>query len=114
MQKIKSKTNYNAIITALASLTALTPAFAATDMTKILKGAIASVQTTVTAIFNPLCVLALGICICILVMGRNSKSADSSMSWAKRIVICFVVFNMMGTLLAWVSGLFGDEVTVTT
>ena len=73
------------------------------DITALLQQAIGAVKTIISGIFDPLCIVALGICIVILVLGRNSKSADSSMSWAKRIIICFIVFNILGTLLAWVT-----------
>lgn len=91
-------------VAAISTLLCATPAFADGDLQGLLLGAINAVRTIISAIFNPLCIVALGVCIAILVLGRNSKSADSSMSWAKRIVICFIVFNILGTLVTWLTG----------
>ena len=46
-----------------------------------------------TAVLNPICAVVIGICLLSLIFGKNSKSADSSIQWIKRVVICFVCFN---------------------
>lgn len=54
-----------------------------------------------TAILNPICAVVIGICLLTLIFGKNSKSADSSIQWIKRVVICFVCFNCIGLFLSY-------------
>ena len=107
----KTQNKFNTItIGIIITLLSIMPVFAADDkpdgLTTLLIHAITAIRTVINTIFDPICVLALGICIVILVLGRNSKSAESSMSWAKRIVICFVIFNIAGTILTFLTGAF--------
>ena len=54
-----------------------------------------------TAVLNPICAVVIGICLLSLIFGKNSKSADSSIQWIKRVVICFVCFNCIGLFLSY-------------
>lgn len=54
-----------------------------------------------TAILNPICAVIIGFCLIKLIFGSNSKSADASLQWIKRVVICFVCFNCIGLFLSY-------------
>ena len=66
-----------------------------------------------TAIINPICSVVIGICLITLIFGKNSKSADASIQWIKRVIICFVCFNCIGLFLSYgtslMSGIGGQS-----
>ena len=67
-----------------------------------------SIGSVMTTILSPVCAVCLGICLISLIFGKNSKTADSSIQWIKRIVICFVLFNCIGLFLEYGVGLMND------
>lgn len=73
------------------------------DIAAAIKSMISDVWGVMNAIINPLCVVFIGFNIVRLIFGANSKSADASISWIKRIVIAFVCFNCLGLLLTFVT-----------
>lgn len=87
----------------IATLTATT---FATDLATAITSILNSIGTLLTTVFGPLCVLVLGLAIVSILVGKNSKSAEQGMEWAKRACICFVVFNLLGSILTWGLGLF--------
>lgn len=112
-QKINSplqKRNYKSQLT--AGLTALTMSavpmfgFAADLISDAVVDLCNKVGTTLTNIFGPVCILILGFAIFTIIMGKNSKSADEGMSWAKRAIFGFIAFNLLGTVLRYGVGLF--------
>ena len=107
IKQYKEKTNIM-ITSFVLFLFSIVPTFADGDLPSVIKSAIKGIQSAITMVFDPICVTALAVCIVILVLGRNSKSADSSMSWAKRIVICFIVFNLLTTIIGWLKGTISD------
>ena len=66
-----------------------------------------------TAIINPICSVVIGICLITLIFGKNSKSADASIQWIKRVIICFLFFNCIGLFLSYgtslMSGIGGQS-----
>lgn len=54
-----------------------------------------------TAVLNPICSVVIGFCLLILIFDKNPKSADASLQWIKRIVLCFVCFNCIGLFLSY-------------
>ncbi len=66
-----------------------------------------------TAVLNPICSVVIGICLITLIFGKNSKSADASIQWIKRVVICFICFNCIGLFLSYgtslMSGIGGQS-----
>lgn len=94
----------------LATLSsAVLPIFAASDPQTVILNVINSLGSILTTIFPPLCVLILGFCIIGLMMGRSSKSAENSLSWAKRAVGGFIGFNCLGLILEYGTKLFAGQ-----
>ena len=54
-----------------------------------------------TAVLNPICSVLIGFCFLFLIFDKNPKSADASLQWIKRIVLCFVCFNCIGLFLSY-------------
>jgi len=54
-----------------------------------------------TTVLNPICSVVIGFCLLILIFDKNPKSADASLQWIKRIVLCFVCFNCIGLFLSY-------------
>lgn len=71
----------------------------------ILKG----IGTVLTTIFSPICVLIVAIAIIGLVLGRDPKTSATYYSWIKRTIVCFVIFNVIGSLFTWGEGLIIGE-----
>ncbi len=85
------------LMTALATM-----AFAdGTEIINAVKKVCADIGGIMTAVINPVCAVIIGICIIRLIFGANSKSADSSIQWIKRVVIGFVCFNLIGLFLQY-------------
>ena len=103
----KKGNKFSAFATASMLASLVTCTFAADTG---LSGAIVSlcnnIGSLLTTIFGPLCILILGVAIVTIMIGKNSKSAESGMDWAKRACICFVVFNLLGAILTWGLSLF--------
>lgn len=87
----------------IATLTATT---FAKDLNEAIISILNGVGTLLTSVFGPLCILVLGLAIVSILVGKNSKSAEQGMEWAKRACICFVVFNLLGAILTWGFDLF--------
>lgn len=81
----------------------------ATDLGVKLKSIFQQCYGDVSTVFDVAAILALGVCLLTLLFGRGSKSAEKSYDWLKTIVICFVVFHFLGTLVPWLSGLFDSS-----
>ena len=94
------------ITTAAIYASTLMTTFAATDLSSAIKNICNKVGTLLTSVFGPLCILILGIAIITILIGKNSKSAEQGMEWAKRACICFIVFNLLGSILTWGITLF--------
>lgn len=73
-----------------------------------------SLYGDVSAIFDIAAIVCLGVCLLTLLFGRSSKSAESSYTWMKTIIGCFIIFHFLGTLVPWLSGLFGTAVSLPT
>ena len=91
-----------------AALTTVTFAARTTDLASAVTSILNSIGTLLTSVFGPLCILVLGLAIVSILVGKNSKSAEQGMEWAKRACICFVVFNLLGSILTWGLGLFSN------
>lgn len=99
--------NFGAFVAAVPAVATLTvTTFAATELSAAIKSVLNSIGTLLTSVFGPLCILVLGLAIVSILIGKNSKSAESGMEWAKRACICFVVFNLLGSILTWGLTLF--------
>lgn len=116
--KMKDKTNIsktrNASLfftTLLASISVFAiNAFAASSLGTKLQEIFKTCYSDVSTIFDIAAILALGVCLLTLLFGRGSKSAEKSYEWLKIIIACFIVFHFLGTLVPWLSGLFGNAV----
>lgn len=117
--KMKDKTNIskarNASLfftTLLASISvfAINAFAAASSLGTKLKEIFQTCYSDVSTVFDVAAILALGVCLLTLLFGRGSKSAEKSYEWLKIIIACFIIFHFLGTLVPWLSGLFGDAV----
>lgn len=98
---------FSAFATASMLASLVTCTFAAgTDLSGAIVSLCNKIGSLLTTIFGPLCILILGVAIITIMIGKNSKSAESGMDWAKRACICFVVFNLLGAILTWGLSLF--------
>lgn len=81
-------------------------AFAATELSAAIKSGCQSVGQLMTSILGPVCVLVLGFAIFSIIVGKNSKSAETGMDWAKRAIFGFIIFNLLGSILQYGVTLF--------
>lgn len=95
-----------AFVSVLTFLMTSAYGFAATDLATAIKNICTKIGTTLTSILGPVCVLVLGFAIFSIIVGKNSKSAETGMDWAKRAIIGFIIFNLLGTILTYGIGLF--------
>lgn len=99
---------YTVVTIGLFCLLTVVPTLAvgpAEIVTNILQG----IGKVLTTIFSPLCVLIVAIAIIGLVLGRDPKSSATYYAWIKRTIVCFVVFNVIGSLFTWGEGLIIGE-----
>lgn len=80
--------------------------FAAKELGQALVGVCNDIGKLLTQVFGPLCVLILAFAIISIVIGKSSKSADAGMDWAKRAILGFIAFNLLGSILSYGIGLF--------
>jgi hypothetical protein len=85
----------------MATLATMAFADGSADIIAAVKKVCVDIGGIMTAIINPICAVIIGICIIRLIFGANSKSADSSIQWIKRVVIGFVCFNLIGLFLQY-------------
>lgn len=97
---------FSAFATASMLASLITCTFAATDLGKAIVSLCNGIGKLLTTVFGPLCILILGVAIVTIMIGKNSKSAESGMDWAKRACICFIIFNLLGAILTWGNSLF--------
>lgn len=108
LQKNSVASQMIAAITTFSSL-ALMPLYsfaAKTGLDSAVNKILEKIGLSLTNILGPLCVLILGIAIFTIIVGKNSKSAESGMDWAKRSIIGFIAFNLLGSILAYGNDLF--------
>lgn len=86
-----------AVILATISVVAFADGEIANAVTKIAN----DIYKILASILNPVCVAILAFCIIRLILGSNSKGAESSIQWIKRVVIGFACFNMLGLFLTY-------------
>lgn len=109
MKKINKQSLAGALTTLSTMSIMVLPAFAYSTPEEIIKKVITSIGGIMTSIFSPLCVLILGIAIVSIILCKDSKSATSGFSWAKRAVIGFVVFNCLGSILQYGTDLLAGQ-----
>lgn len=59
--------------------------------------------------FNPLCVLGLAFSIIQIMLGTNQKTVSNGIGFAKSIIVAFIIFNCLGTIIN-----YADKLQVTT
>lgn len=97
-------------MTTVGAMSALVlPTLAYSTPEQIIKKVITSIGGIMTSIFSPLCVLILGIAIVSIILCKDSKGATNGISWAKRAVIGFVIFNCLGSILQYGTQLFAGQ-----
>lgn len=111
--KIRNASLFFTTIIASISTVAVS-AFAASTLGTQLQTIFKTCYSDVSTVFDIAAILALGVCLLTLLFGRGSKSAEKSYEWLKTIIICFIVFHFLGTLIPWLSGLFGSAVDLST
>lgn len=113
---LQKKDNLSSAIMGISSIVTLTamPMVSFADNTELgaaITTLIGKIGTLLTTVFGPLCVLILAIAIITIIIGKNSKSAESGMEWAKRAVIGFIAFNLLGSILTYGISLFSQAGT---
>lgn len=88
------------------------PVFAAETLSSA-KSYVNEIALLITNIFNPSAVLCFGLALIKIVLSKNSKDVEDAMKWAKSILIAFVIFNIGGTFMNWVSSINGMNHSIT-
>ncbi len=102
-----SKTIYWSVVCTLcAALVSVQPVFATTvdiwsrfsDIMKDIYGQLVGISTIVA-------VTVASIALVVRMVSRNQRSVDEATSWLKRIVITWIVLNMLGFVVAYLQPL---------
>lgn len=80
----------------------ITPAFAAgTAEAQKVKTVFEKIYADVALIFNPACVVALGICMVLIMVSKNNRHVEEAMGWRNNIIKAWVIFNCLGLMIKY-------------
>ena len=92
---------YMIIATVLALMLTLNVSFAAEDIFETIKEAIEPIYAGIFGISTALAVLCIAIAVVIRLVSRNQRSIDEANAWIKRVIISWLILNLMGTIIAY-------------
>lgn len=78
-----------------------------------LKTAINSLYTELKGIVTALMILCTIICLCGMLFSKNQKTVEEYKSWFKRIIVCYVIYILLGTITNTISSLFTNKQGIT-
>lgn len=68
---------------------------------------LAGVYSEISGIITLLCVVFLSICLIGMAVCKNQKTVDEFRAWRNRIAWAWVIFNLLGSIIAYLEGKLG-------
>lgn len=111
VEKEKSASNivkgYYAGLAALGAVVAASsPLFALNNIFSKVSSSLKNVYTQIMTISSVVAITFIAICLIIRMVSKNQRSVEEATSWAKRIVITWLILNLLSFFLA-----YGRELT---
>ena len=104
---------YVSCLTLMLMLTALTvPALAVDDMWTVANRIIVDVYAKIVSISTVLAGLMSAIAVIGAKLSNNQQKTDQAWDWLKRIWLSWMVLNLMGAILAYITPLFSGYATL--
>lgn len=97
--KFKKKVGQLMIMVGTLTMFTIPVAASGTAQAAQVKTVFEKIYADVALIFNPACVVALGICMVLIMVSKNNRHVEEAMGWRNNIIKAWVIFNCLGLMI---------------